>query len=268
MGMRFHFPDDRQAQSLVEYALILALAALVLLPGIAMFRRAGGDAVRLATGETPTDTQVYSASEASTADPAALDEQSEAAAIPPVRTYYVDATVGSDANDGLSPATAWRSLGKVRAWAFDPGDSILLKRGAFWRERLVIPSSGTSEQPITFGAYGSGALPRISGADVVTGWSEAARNVWTASLSISPYQVFLDGRRGAKEASRAKLNASGEWYWEPNALYVYSKADPQDAFAGQGVEASVRDCVFAWARSHVRIEELHLTRGKYGMYLG
>ena len=44
-------------------------------------------------------------------------------------TYYVDATHGNDNNDGLSPATAWRTMGKVSDFSFLPGDSILLKRG-------------------------------------------------------------------------------------------------------------------------------------------
>ncbi len=182
MDMRFRFPDDRRAQSLVEYALVLALATCLLLPGMAMFKGAAGSAVRKAIGETQADgaspsTQTYTASEASTANPAAVDAQSEAALAPSSGAYYVDAAGGSGADDGLSPATAWRTLDKVSAMAFNPGDSILLKRGAVWRERLVISSSGTSEQPITFGAYGTGARPRISSADVVTGWVQAVPSV-------------------------------------------------------------------------------------------
>lgn len=33
-------------------------------------------------------------------------------------TYYVDATDGSDAGDGLTPATAWKTLAHVDAQTF------------------------------------------------------------------------------------------------------------------------------------------------------
>ena len=40
--------------------------------------------------------------------------------------YYVDSQNGSDAAPGDSAARAWRSLGKVNATTFHPGDRILL----------------------------------------------------------------------------------------------------------------------------------------------
>jgi len=80
-------------------------------------------------------------------------------------TYYVDATGGSDSNDGLSEANAWKTISKVNSSSFNPGDSILFKRGEVWREQLTIPSSGSSGNPITFGAYGSGDNPLILGSD-------------------------------------------------------------------------------------------------------
>ena len=44
-------------------------------------------------------------------------------------TYYVDANNGNDANSGTSPEQAWKSLTKVTATTFQPGDEILLKSG-------------------------------------------------------------------------------------------------------------------------------------------
>ncbi len=78
-------------------------------------------------------------------------------------TYYVDATNGNDANTGLSETNAWKNIAKVNSSIFNPGDQILFKRGEVWRETLIVPSSGADGQPITFGAYSSGAKPRISG---------------------------------------------------------------------------------------------------------
>ena len=98
-------------------------------------------------------------------------------------TYYVDATGGNDSNSGLTEALAWKTIAKVNASSFSAGDSILFKRGETWREQLTVPSSGSAGNPITFGAYGTGADPIISGADLVTTWTEyTAATRWTSEL--------------------------------------------------------------------------------------
>ena len=42
-----------------------------------------------------------------------------------------------------------------------PGDNILFKRDQTWRGTLVVNSSGTSDNPITYSTYGDGANPVI-----------------------------------------------------------------------------------------------------------
>lgn len=69
--------------------------------------------------------------------------------------YYVD-PAGNDSADGRSPATAWKTLGRVNGTPLAPGSSVLLKGGAVWNEVLSPLSSGTAEKPITYGAYGTG----------------------------------------------------------------------------------------------------------------
>jgi hypothetical protein len=79
-------------------------------------------------------------------------------------TYFV-AAAGSDANSGTSSGSPWQSIGKVNGGTFSAGDSVLFNRGDVWNgTALVVPSSGSSGSPITFGAYGSGANPIIKGA--------------------------------------------------------------------------------------------------------
>ena len=76
--------------------------------------------------------------------------------------YYVDATAGDDTNAGISGATPWKTLYKVRTTAYNPGDNIYLKRGESWREGLIISSvTGTAVAPITFGVYGTGDKPQL-----------------------------------------------------------------------------------------------------------
>lgn len=78
-------------------------------------------------------------------------------------TYYVDCTAGSDAANGQSPATAWRTFAPVKALALSSGDSVLLKRGGVCAGPFTTTGSGTASVPITLGAYGEGAAPVIDG---------------------------------------------------------------------------------------------------------
>ncbi len=81
--------------------------------------------------------------------------------------YYVDATAGNDSNSGLTTALPWKTLSKVNAASFTPGDRIHLKRGEVWRETLTVPASG-----LTIDDYGTGDQPEINGALVLKGeWS-------------------------------------------------------------------------------------------------
>jgi len=57
--------------------------------------------------------------------------------------YYVNPK-GDDANDGKSEAKAWRSVAKVNATTFAPGDQILFARGGEWRDSLKASSSGSA----------------------------------------------------------------------------------------------------------------------------
>ncbi len=90
-------------------------------------------------------------------------------------TYYVDSANGNDSytiTQAQNQSTPWKTIDKVNKSTFQPGDNILFKRGQVWREQLTVPSSGTSGNPITFGAYGSGANPKIYRTDTFTAWWE------------------------------------------------------------------------------------------------
>lgn len=85
--------------------------------------------------------------------------------------YYVSMTDGSDSNDGLSPKSPWKTLGKASSITFQPGDTILLKRGDMWTGEAFYPKGeGTSANWITVSAYGKGDYPKIApGNDPSTG---------------------------------------------------------------------------------------------------
>lgn len=81
----------------------------------------------------------------------------------PAHTYQFDATLGSDTNTGAADHPR-QTIAHANALALKPGDRVLLNRGETWSGTHLLPSaSGTPARPITFGAYGAGALPVITG---------------------------------------------------------------------------------------------------------
>ncbi len=92
-----------------------------------------------------------------------------AAEIAPGKTYYISTRTGpgeiegNDANSGLSENLPWKSLAMINAHVV-PGDTVLLRRGDTWplTGDFGLTVSGTSARWITFGAYGTGAKPRIT----------------------------------------------------------------------------------------------------------
>ena len=109
-------------------------------------------------------------------------------------TYYVDINAASGEN-GLSPTTAFNSLAQVNSLTLSVGDSVLLNRGDVFRETLIIRNSGNSSSPIYFGAYGTGNAPVISGADVVTGWTNSSGSIYTTTCPTCPgslTQIYIN----------------------------------------------------------------------------
>ncbi|HLN55071.1 MAG TPA: right-handed parallel beta-helix repeat-containing protein, partial [Bacteroidales bacterium] len=97
--------------------------------------------------------------------------------------YYVKRT-GSDAANGLSDATAWATPAKVTSSMslFQPGDSILFKKGDTWTNALItIGKAGIAGKNIIISSYGSGARPVLSaqaGMPVIY-ITAAGRGYWT-----------------------------------------------------------------------------------------
>lgn len=111
--------------------------------------------------------------------------------------HYIDCANGNDALDSLTPQSAWKSLAQVDAFTFRPGDSLLLKRGSTCTGLLAPGGSGSAGHPITLGAYGSGPLPRIIGADQEAALRLKDQQFWEiAHLDITggnPYGIFITG---------------------------------------------------------------------------
>lgn len=185
-------------------------------------------------------------------------------------TYYVDATGGDDDNNGLTTTAAWQTVGKVNATTFGPGDNILFKRGEIWREELIINNSGTADSYITFGAYGSGEKPILTGGRLETGWTEGESNIWRTTVADESYLVYFDGTRGNKEAELVGLDEAYDWYIASasTTLYVYATADPDTLYAEVETIGKNSDGIDMWRNhtannSYVKIENFKIIDAGY-----
>ncbi len=110
-------------------------------------------------------------------------------------SYYVDATNGSDTNDGTTLATPFQTLAAASA-IMGPGDTCHIRAGVY-RETLRPAASGTAGSPITYTAY-NGEEVTISGADVIAGWTLESGSIYSATmawdLGDGDNQVFVDGQ--------------------------------------------------------------------------
>ncbi len=157
----------------------------------------------------------------------------------------MDASGGNNGNDGLSSETPWKDLFKIRE-VNSPGDVFLLKRGEVWTvSKLYLTTSGTSAQPIRFGAYYDGnpgdPMPIITNIDDVANasdpilWTETSPNIWTLSTPEPPGRLFIDGNEFLRADSLHKVGdtdlegATGYWFYEDNptnVLHLYAPSNP------------------------------------------
>ncbi len=148
-------------------------------------------------------------------------------------TYYVSSSTGNDANNGTSSSTAWQTIAHVNGQSFQPGDSILFKRGDVWNESLAPASSGSSGNPIVFDAYGTGAAPpNLTGYYAVpaTAWVLVTGNAWKAPVpaTYTAINFCLFGSVWGQKVSAVSSNLTAQWdfYLANGYVYVYSAGNP------------------------------------------
>lgn len=115
------------------------------------------------------------------------------------KTYYVDSKEGDDSYEGISQDRPFKTLTKISKMSFNPGDSILLKRNSVWNESLIATSSGSSVNPITYGAYGDGSNPLIKLTEECTKWSLitlGSKKIWMGTTQRA--KTPLGAMRGGK----------------------------------------------------------------------
>lgn len=108
----------------------------------------------------------------------------------PLRTFYVRSD-GSDAADGLSEGTAWRTAGHafrgITDGRYRPGDRVLFRRGEDFDVTATVGfKHWTSGYGYSFGAYGEGSRPVIQ-------WAGGAANALFGNTAVGLAHVaFVD----------------------------------------------------------------------------
>lgn len=73
------------------------------------------------------------------------------------KKYYVAAT-GNDNSDGMSAQTAWKTIAKINAFDFKPGDSLFFEGGIIFNGNIKLSSddNGSAGKPVVFTSFGKG----------------------------------------------------------------------------------------------------------------
>ncbi len=93
-------------------------------------------------------------------------------------TIYYVSNSGSDANDGKTPKTAWKTLQKVSEAELKYGDGVLFERGDLFRGCIKAKAG------VTYAAYGSGEKPQLFAGNIDladdTKWAlmDPDSNIW------------------------------------------------------------------------------------------
>lgn len=149
----------------------------------------------------------------------------------PTKVYYLDPINGNDNGDGLTPSSAWKTMAKVSATNFQPGD-IVDGQGNTFFERLAPTSSGASGQPITFKNFTLDGTVSFDDqwtffpADTYSSskpWVQYSGEIYRKETTRLPYGFFEDGVRLTpiltSVPNDALLLARGQFTGNNNYLY-------------------------------------------------
>lgn len=196
--------------------------------------------------------------------------------------YYIDAVNGSDSNNGKTPETAWKSLSKAES--VSSGNTVLFKAGQTWRDNSNGSDVFETKSGVTYGAYGTGAKPVISGSAynyATRTWEQVSTNVWRTTVgSKSAGIVVYNGGEliGSMTKTRddlATANIGDFCHWEVNDnviskpdSYIYVNCPQNPATYWNDIEIGVYKSVIT-LKSNVTIDNIAVMHtGYHGMDSG
>ncbi|WP_304062913.1 right-handed parallel beta-helix repeat-containing protein [Pedobacter glucosidilyticus] len=110
------------------------------------------------------------------------------------RNFYFSES-GNDKANGKSPASAWKTLNRLKNLKLQPGDTLFFKRGDTFTGMLDIKQSGSTNKPIVITAYGQGEKPIFTGSTAIHNWKAVGNNIYEAYINTKIYDVFENNFR-------------------------------------------------------------------------
>jgi len=166
-------------------------------------------------------------------------------------------------------------MAKLAGFGFSAGDQVLLKKGEVWRETWYVNTGGSSGNPITYGSYGAAvAKPRITGTELVSGWTQYSGNIYQASFtnSIDIYLLVEDQTTMAMPVgSLAAVTGAGKfWFDDTNNLVYYWASDGADPDTHTMEIGARYDVVSSDDREYITFDGLQIdgAGGQYGRGFG
>ena len=95
-------------------------------------------------------------------------------------TDYFVSSGGNDTNSGTSQNAPWKSIKKVNSTMLLPGDRILFKKGDTFYGTII-----NNQNAITYGAYGAGNKPILTGFTDVISWTNKGSNIWESDVLVT-----------------------------------------------------------------------------------
>lgn len=172
-------------------------------------------------------------------------------------TYYFSTTDGDDSRTSVqaqNSATPWQTISKLNSFfsSLVPGDQVLFKKGDTFYGGIIPNVSGAAGNPISFGAYSTGADPIITGFQDVSAWTSLGGNQYESTSAISTLSTL-------NMVTISDVFAPiGKW---PNGTFVYNTINSHTGTdLQQGLAASITSAVslpFDWTGGQVVIRKRH-----------
>ncbi len=112
-------------------------------------------------------------------------------------TYHFSTSIGDDGRktkEATNPSTPWKTLDKLNSFysSLKDGDVVLFKRGdVFYGSIMIAEKNRKKTTAVTFGAYGTGALPVITGLQKVTNWKSLGNGIYESQNTMYPNNLNM-----------------------------------------------------------------------------
>jgi parallel beta-helix repeat protein len=165
-------------------------------------------------------------------------------------SYHLSSSTGKDTytpQEAQDPGSPWRSLERLNEFIpeLSPGDSVLFKKGDVFYGTLELKKSGTKENPIVFGHYGTGPLPMITGLYELQGWERHSPGIYFIELPsrAKPIQLLTINGKPQAMGRFPNSDAANKGYLIPESISGKTRLS-HDVFlnneAWQGAELVLR----------------------------